>query len=245
MPCGNPLSFPTRSDFYLSMHTATPSFLSITRRAALRWRKARTYLGIPGYACETTGSARRQPDHIHMGRLTHLQTENISVLVRREPVPHWYAAQSQKTDALPLSHGGFDGKAYSCFTPLLTFTSTPKECIASANFFDLPYFCKACLTQGSYLYPISANFSSNKSRSTLWSIHHICINSLVPSVKKINIGNPGIQVNYWGGGGGGLTPPPPPPPLILLVTWISNIGFCVPGNQQNNANMVHRTQHCP
>ena len=91
---------------YLSMHTATPSFLSITRRAALRWRKARTYLGIPGYACETTGSARRQPDHIHMGRLTHLQTENISVLVRREPVPHWYAAQSQKTDVLPLSHGG-------------------------------------------------------------------------------------------------------------------------------------------
>ena len=88
------------------MHTATPSFLSITRRAALRWRKARTYLGIPGYACETTGSARRQPDHIHMDRLTQLQTENISVLVRREPVPHWYATQSQKTDALPLSHGG-------------------------------------------------------------------------------------------------------------------------------------------
>ena len=58
----------------------------------------------------------------------------------------------------------------------------------------------------------------------------ICINSLVPSVKKINIGNKGIQVNYWGG----LTPP-----LILLVTWISNIGFCVPGNQQINANMVH------
>ena len=34
---------------------------------------------------------------------------------------------------------------------------------------------------------------------------------------------------------GGLTPPP----LILLVTWISNIGFCVPGNQQINANMVN------
>ena len=96
----------TLLSIYLSMHTATPSFLSITRRAALRWRKARTYLGIPGYACETTGSARRQPDHIHMGRLTHLQTENISMLARREPVPHWYAAQSQKTDALPLSHGG-------------------------------------------------------------------------------------------------------------------------------------------
>ena len=96
---------------YLSMHTATPSFLSITRRAALRWRKARTYLGIPGYACETTGPARRQPDHIHMDRLTQLQTENISVLVRREPVPHWYATQSQKTDALPLSHGG---SPYEC-----------------------------------------------------------------------------------------------------------------------------------
>ena len=102
---------------YLSMHTATPSFLSITRRAALRWRKARTYLGIPGYACETTGSARRQPDHIHMDRLTHLQTENISVLVRREPVPHWYAAQSQKTDALPLSHGG--SPLGNCFLDLL------------------------------------------------------------------------------------------------------------------------------
>ena len=98
--------FPINHWFPYAIHTATPSFLSITLRAAFRWRKARTYLGIPGYACETTGSARRQPDHIHMGRLTHLQTEIISVLVRREPVPHWYAIQSQKTDALPLSHGG-------------------------------------------------------------------------------------------------------------------------------------------
>ena len=63
------------------------------------------------------------------------------------------------------------------------------------------------------------------------AIHHICINSLVPSVKKIDIGNPGILL------GGGVNPTPPPP-LILLVTWISNIGFCVPGNQQINANMV-------
>ena len=45
---------------------------------------------------------------------------------------------------------------------------------------------------------------------------HIYINSLVPSVIKINIGNPGNQVNYWGG----LTPP-----LIYLATWISSIGF--------------------
>ena len=59
------------------------------------------------------------------------------------------------------------------------------------------------------------------------------INLLVPSVKKINIGNPGIQVNNWGG------PPIKGPPLILLVTWISSIGFSVPGNQQINANMVN------
>ena len=34
-------------------------------KGCLRWRKARTYLGIPEHACETTESARRQPDHIH------------------------------------------------------------------------------------------------------------------------------------------------------------------------------------
>ena len=34
---------------------------------------------------------------------------------------------------------------------------------------------------------------------------------------------------------GGLNPPP----LILLVAWISNIGFCVPGNRRINANMVN------
>ena len=27
----------------------------------------------------------------------------MSVLVRREPVPNWYAAQSRKTEALPLA----------------------------------------------------------------------------------------------------------------------------------------------
>ena len=32
-------------------------------------------------------------------------------------------------------------------------------------------------------------------------IDHICINLLVPSVQRINIGNPGNQVNYGGGGG--------------------------------------------
>ena len=26
----------------------------------------------------------------------------------------------------------------------------------------------------------------------------------------------------------------------FLVNWISNIGFCVPGNQQTNANMVNQ-----
>ena len=34
-------------------------------------------------------------------------------------------------------------------------------------------------------------------------IDHICLNLLVPSAQKINIEDPGNQVNYWGGGGGG------------------------------------------
>ena len=51
----------------------------------------------------------------------------------------------------------------------------------------------------------SSTFSNNSEAVKLIfvhisHIHHICINSLVPIVKKINIGNPGIQVNYWGGG---------------------------------------------
>ena len=80
----------------------------------------------------------------------------------------------------------------------------PKECVASANFFDLPYLCKASLTQGSYtyLYPISTKFSSNKSRSTLWSIwpstvhtgahipcanfqrYHLCLSFLFSAAKR-------------------------------------------------------------
>ena len=47
-----------------------------------------------------------------------------------------------------------------------------------------------------------------------------------------------IQVNHCGGGGG-LNHPP----LILLVTWISKIGFCVPGNQQINANNMVNEGH--
>ena len=72
----------------------------------LRWRKARTYLGIPEYACETTGSARRQQDHIHMDRLMHPSSRQkyIRFWLRRESVPNRYAAQ--ETDTLPLSHGG-------------------------------------------------------------------------------------------------------------------------------------------
>ena len=55
-------------------------------------------------------------------------------------------------------------------------------------------------------------------------IHHICINLLVPSAQKINIENPGNQVNYWGGG---FTTP-----LILLASCFSNIDFLYTGNQQ-------------
>ena len=30
-------------------------------------------------------------------------------------------------------------------------------------------------------------------------IHHVCIDSLVPSVGEISVGGPGVQVIYWGG----------------------------------------------
>ena len=72
----------------------------------LRWRKARTYLGIPEYACETTGSARRQPDHIHicMNMSASSRQKYLRFWLRREPVPNRYAAQ--ETDALQLSHDG-------------------------------------------------------------------------------------------------------------------------------------------
>ena len=55
------------------------------------------------------------------------------------------------------------------------------------------------------------------------------INMLVPSVKKINIGNLGIQVNNWGGA-----------PInfagdLDFQYWF----FFVPGNQQINAKMVN------
>ena len=75
-------------------------------------------------------------------------------------------------------------------------------------------------------------------------IHHICINSLVPSVLKINIGNPGNQVNYWGGGGGGgggggLNHPINFAGYLDFQYWF----FCIPGNQQINANMVISILH--
>ena len=62
-----------------------------------------------------------------------------------------------------------------------------------------------------YIVPVKGDGRA-ENRNLCLSIHHICINLLVPSVKKINIGNPGIKVNYWGGGGGGgggVNPPPP------------------------------------
>ena len=50
----------------------------------------------------------------------------------------------------------------SCLTPVLTFTSTPEECVPSTNFFDLSF-----LTQGSCFFSVSIKFSTNKRCSTL------------------------------------------------------------------------------
>ena len=51
-------------------------------------------------------------------------------------------------------------------------------------------------------------FGENKVESV---IDHICINLLVPSVQKINIGNPGKLLGWFN-----PPPPPPPPPVGLL-----------------------------
>ena len=55
----------------------------------------------------------------------------------------------------------------SCLTHVLIFDSTLEECVASTNFFDLSYLFKASITQGSYFFPVSAKFSTNKRHSTL------------------------------------------------------------------------------
>ena len=43
----------------------------------LRWRKARTYFGIPRYACETYSSGWQQPNHIHSGGFITIAFRNI------------------------------------------------------------------------------------------------------------------------------------------------------------------------
>ena len=50
---------------------------------------------------------------------------------------------------------------------------------------------------------ISTHWPFRYTQPVKMSIDHICINLLVPIAQKINIENPGNQVNYWGGGGGG------------------------------------------
>ena len=71
--------------------------------------------------------------------------------------------------------GSFSTRSFSMakptpvFAPLLTKASSPEKCVARTNVF---YLCKASLTQGSYPYPVSAKFFTNKSRSTLRSTVH-------------------------------------------------------------------------
>ena len=94
--CSLPLTYNCYSPL---LHHSTQSPFSprcSNGKGCLRWRKARTYLGTPENASETTGSARRQPDHIHMDRLVHPPDRNIfRFWPRREPVPNRYAAQER------------------------------------------------------------------------------------------------------------------------------------------------------
>ena len=69
----------------------------------------------------------------------------------------------------------YDGKSYSWFMHL-SLASTPKECVASTNFFDL------LLQDDSHsgqLSLVSAEFPTNKSCSTLWSIWPSTVNQRV------------------------------------------------------------------
>ena len=54
------------AETYLSRHTASPSLLSIMRRAAWGGGKPVHISASPGYACENTVSRRQQPNHIHI-----------------------------------------------------------------------------------------------------------------------------------------------------------------------------------
>ena len=53
------------AETYLSIYTASPSLLSIMCRAAWGGEKPEHMSASPGYACETTTTRRRQPNHIH------------------------------------------------------------------------------------------------------------------------------------------------------------------------------------
>ena len=71
----------------------------------LRWRKARTCLGIPEYDCETTESSWQQPVHIHEARLMH-HPVNVKIHCRwRGANPYPIGMQLRQKNRRPaLSH---------------------------------------------------------------------------------------------------------------------------------------------
>ena len=60
----NPMGLGT-AETYLSIYTVSPSLLSIMHRAAWGGGKPVHIWASLGYACETTATRRRQPNHIH------------------------------------------------------------------------------------------------------------------------------------------------------------------------------------
>ena len=74
------------------LHHSTQSLFPrcSTVEGCLRWREARTNLGILGYACETTLSSWQQQDLLHFEGLIYMCSEKHLPLVGHQPIRKWY-----------------------------------------------------------------------------------------------------------------------------------------------------------
>ena len=72
---------------YLSIYTVSPSLLSFMHRAAWGEGKPGHISAFPGYACETTATRRRQPNHIHSAR---------SIFSNKYFVPGWTRTRTEE-----------------------------------------------------------------------------------------------------------------------------------------------------
>ena len=66
------------TSFYL--RSLNPRCTCSNNDRCLRWKKARIHLGFPGNDCETTRSARQQPDHIHSDGLIYFYVVMLGII---------------------------------------------------------------------------------------------------------------------------------------------------------------------